>query len=131
MFEIKNDLAAKTIRLRITGRMDVAEARDAADQSCRATDAYNGAEHMILADMRGLVTLSPEAAAVMGESIAYQRRRGVVLCAHLSDSSITRLQAQRVAREASPTDSVTIDVVSLAEAEEVLSERRPMLARLR
>jgi hypothetical protein len=84
---------------------------------------------MLIADMRGLAPLSQESAKLMGEAIAFQRAHGIVLCAHLSDSSITRLQAKRLAREATPNDKVTIEVVSPEEAERVLDERRPTLKR--
>lgn len=127
MIEIKNDIPGRTIRIRVASPVTDAELRDTAIELRRATDAYHGAEHMTLADMRGLLPFSPELAAVMGETITYQRRRGVVLCAHLSDSSIMRLQAKRLAREASPNDTITIDVISIDEAEKLLSEHRPNL----
>jgi hypothetical protein len=43
---------------------------------------------------------------------------------HLSDDSVARLQAARLARQASPYDDSTFDVVSLDEAEKVLTELR-------
>lgn len=131
MFEVKNDIADRTIRIRVSGVIREADLREASEELRRITDRYNGSEHMLIADMRGLVPMSPECAALMGETIEYQRRRGVVLCAHLSDSSIIRLQAKRLAREAWSDDRMTIDVVSLEEAEKVLSEHRPTLARRR
>jgi len=127
MIEIDNDIPSRTIRVRMASPITDTELIDAVPLMKRASDAYRGAEHMTLADMRGLNPLSPDQAALMGEAIAYQRRRGVVLCAHLSDSSIMRLQAKRLGREASPHDTTTIDVVSLDEAEKVLAERRAAL----
>ena len=98
--------------------------RDFSREYREATDLYAGKKHLVLADMRGLRSSVPEAAAVFGEAIGYARKRGVVCCAHLSDSTIARLQAARLAREFSPGDDVTIDAVSLEEAEKVLAEER-------
>ncbi len=92
-----------------------------------ATDSYGGGKHLVLADMRGLKPATPEVAEIMGEAIGYARSRGVACCAHLSDSSIQRLQTARLAREASPHDDVTTDVVSPEEAERVLEEARARL----
>jgi hypothetical protein len=131
MFEVENDIPARTIRCQISGAVSEAELREAVEAMRRATDAYGGSEHMVLADLRGLAPLSPAGAALMGASIAYQRQRGVVFCAHLADSSIIRLQAKRVSREVSPDDRITVDVISLDEAEKALSERRPSLGRRR
>jgi hypothetical protein len=47
-----------------------------------------------------------------------------VCCAHVSDVTVTRLQAGRIARQASEGDDVTIDCVSIEEAERALRERR-------
>lgn len=89
-----------------------------------ATRSYGGGNHLVLADMRGLKPADPAAAEVMGSAIGYARAHGVACCAHISDSTVARLQARRLAREASPEDDVTIDVVSLEEAEQVLEEAR-------
>ncbi len=89
-----------------------------------ATDSYGGGRHVVLADMRGLKPAGAEAADIMGNAIGYARARGVACCAHISDSTIARLQAARLAREASADDDVTTDVVSLEEAERVLEEAR-------
>ena len=64
----------------------------------RITNLFRG-EHIVLADMRGMSVLAPEAAELFGEVIRYGRMHGAVLCVHLSDSSITRLQAARLARD--------------------------------
>ena len=81
-----------------------------------------GAKHMVIADMRGMKPLHPPVAKLLGEAIGYGRRNGAVLCAHVSDHTVQRLQAARVARENSPTDDITVDVSSVAEAERVVSE---------
>jgi hypothetical protein len=127
MFSVRNDVRARTIHLTLNGTIRDAELRQCIDQMRAATDAYHGTEHMVLADMRGMAALPPDVSALMGETMAYQRRRGVVLCAHLSDSSIIRLQAKRLAREAQPDDKATVEVVSLEEAQRVLAEARPGL----
>ncbi len=103
------------------------EMKEWADAYIAATDAYAGGPHLVLADMRGLKPAGPESAEIMGNAIAYARTRGVACCAHLSDSTIQRLQTARLAREASPHDDVTTDVVSPEEAERVLEEARVRL----
>ncbi|HEX7118640.1 MAG TPA: hypothetical protein VF212_07630 [Longimicrobiales bacterium] len=100
------------------------EMQEWADAYIAATDSYGGGSHVVLADMRGLKPAGAEAAEIMGKAIGYARSRGVVCCAHISDSTIARLQAARIAREASPNDDVTTDVVSIDEAELVLAEAR-------
>lgn len=104
--------------------MSEQEMKEWAEAYVAATDAYAGGHHLVLADMRGLKPAGPEAAQIMGNAIGYARARGVACCAHLSDSTISRLQAARLAREASPSDDVTTDVVSFDEAERVLDEAR-------
>jgi hypothetical protein len=125
-YAIKNDQAKRTVLVRLTGMMDEATMRVAMDQYKRATDEYRGGEHLVFADLQGLIA-SQDAAEVLGEAIGYGRKRGVTRCVHLSDVTITRLQARRVARENSPGDDVTIDVVSEAEAQQVLAELREQL----
>jgi|HubBroStandDraft_4_1064222.scaffolds.fasta_scaffold547386_1 hypothetical protein len=122
MIEMKNDRASRTVRVRMSGAVSLEE-MVAADKTLRAmSDEYRGALHVVLADMRGFRPLAPEVAEVMGAGIAYTRRRGVVHCAHLSDSSIVRLQAARLVREAVVGDPAITEVVSLEEAERVLEE---------
>jgi len=69
----------------------------------------------------------PPAAKLLGDAIGYGRRNGCVLCAHISDHTVQRLQAARVARENSATDDITVDVSSVDEAERVVSEARSRL----
>ncbi|HEX7665941.1 MAG TPA: hypothetical protein VF407_15545, partial [Polyangiaceae bacterium] len=87
-----------------------------------AAGSYKGAPFAMIADMRDLVPLSPKAAAVLGEAIAFGRKAGVVVCAHLSSSGIIRLQANRVAREATPGQAGNYDVVSMDEAWKLTGE---------
>lgn len=127
MWEVKNDPEKRTIYVRMSGFMREDEMKEWAEAYKAATDSYGGGKHLVLADMRGLKPATPEVAEIMGEAIGYARSRGVACCAHLSDSSIQRLQTARLAREASPHDDVTTDVVSPEEAERVLEEARARL----
>ena len=124
MFEVVNHPKRRTIITRMSGGFDEAQMRDWASHYKRATDSYGGHPHLVLADMRGLLTCAPKVAEIMMEAIAYARRRGVACCAHISDQTVTRLQAARIARRASEGDDVTVDCVSLEAAEEVLLEKR-------
>ena len=127
MWEVKNDPEKRTIYVRMSGFMREDEMKEWAEAYKAATDTYKGEKHLVLADMRGLKPAGPEAAEIMGQAIGYARARGVACCAHLSDSTIARLQAARLAREAAVGDDVTTDVVSLEEAERVLAEARSRL----
>jgi hypothetical protein len=108
----------------MSGIFDEAAMRDWAGRYRRATDAFGGRPHLVLADMRGMKPTHPQVAAILGDEIGYARRNGCVRCAHLSDDSVQRMQAARVARMASPGDDVTVTVNSVAEAERVLDEAR-------
>ena len=108
----------------MSGHFTESEMRAWAAEYRRATDLYAGKPHLVLADMRGLLTCTPNVAAIMMETIGYARQRGVACCAHVSDVTVTRLQAARIARQASDGDDVTIDCVSVDEADQVLRERR-------
>jgi len=129
-FFVRNDQEKRTIHVLMKGTFDAEVMRAFSDEYLRATDEYRGKAHLVFADMRGMKPASPEAAAVLGSAIGQARKRGVRCCAHLSDSTIQRLQARRVARENSPGDDVTVDVVSEAEATKVLAEKRELLVRL-
>ena len=127
MIDIKNDRAKRTIRVTMVGAIKLDEVKAKVAIMKKVTDGYEGAPHLVLADMRGMKATAPDVADVMGEAIAYQRRHGVVHCAHLSDSSTTRLQMARLARQAVEGDPGMTEVVSLEEAERVLDEIRAKL----
>jgi ATP-dependent helicase YprA (DUF1998 family) len=110
------------------GKFDARTMREFADEYVKATETYQGKAHVVLADMRGMLPLQPEVAHIMGQGIGFGRANGAKRCAHLSDDTIQRLQAARIARLSSPNDTVTVDVVSLEEAEAVLVEARRSLA---
>jgi hypothetical protein len=124
MFEVSNDMNRRTITIKLSGFIRPNEMRDCAVVYRTATDAYAGGRHLVLADMRGLRALEPESAAIFGEVVMYGRQKGCALCAHVSDSTIARLQTARVASESSPDDDITVDCVSLEEAQRVLTEAR-------
>ncbi|MFP2904468.1 hypothetical protein ACLESD_05310 [Pyxidicoccus sp. 3LFB2] len=124
MFEVTNDMNRRTVTVRMSGFIRPTEMKDFVTAYKTATDTYNGGRHLVLADMRGLRTLEPESAALFGEVVAYGRARGCLMCAHVSDSTISRLQTARVASEAAPNDPITVDCISLDEAHTQLAKAR-------
>jgi hypothetical protein len=123
-FEVVLDVAARTISTRMTGLFSEADMHAWAKQYHDATDKFQGKKHMVIADMRGMKTVHPSIANIMGIEIGYAREHGVVLCAHLSDDTVQRLQARRVARQNSLADNVTVDVSTIQEARRVIDEAR-------
>jgi len=124
MFEVTNDTNRRTVTVRLSGFVRPNEMKEFATRYRAETDAYGGGRHLVLADMRGLRALEPESAAIFGEVVAYGREKGCVMCAHVSDSTIARLQTARVASEATPGDDLTVDCVSLEEAKKQLDKAR-------
>ncbi len=127
MFEVNIDRARHTITFRASGALTVEEMKKILGEAKWATDGFRGEPHLVLADMRGMSPLSPEGTALFGEVIRYGRTHGTICCVHLSDSSIARLQAARVAREASPYDDITVNVVSMEEGERIIAEKEKQL----
>jgi hypothetical protein len=123
-FEVVLDLANRTIFIRMTGLFSEADMHAWAKQYHDATDKFQGFQHMVIADMRGMKTVHPSIASIMGGEIGYAREHGVVLCAHLSDDTVQRLQARRIARQNSPSDNVTVDVGTIEEARKVVHEAK-------
>src|SRR5262249_42283196 len=126
--EIRVDRAKQTVYCRMSGVFGETEMRQWASEYRRATDAFRDRPHLVLADMRGMKPTHPDVAAIMGQAIAYSRSHGCVRCAHLSDDTVQRIQAVRVARLASPGDDVTVIVGTVVEAERVLEEARREIA---
>jgi hypothetical protein len=124
MFEVTNDMNRRTVTVRLSGFVRPPEMKEFVNAYKSATDSYSGGRHLVLADMRGMRTLEPESAALFGEVVAYGRQRGCLMCAHVSDSTIARLQTARVAAEAAPNDDITMDCVSLEEAHLQLAKTR-------
>jgi hypothetical protein len=123
-FEVVVDLANRTLSTRMTGLFSEADMVAWAKEYREGTYKFQDRKHMVIADMRGMKTVHPSIANIMGAEIGYAREHGVVLCAHLSDDTVQRLQARRVARQNSPGDNVTVDVTSLPEARKVIDEAR-------
>ncbi len=121
---LRNAPTERTIYVRMEGKLDAASMREFADEYRKITDSYAGGPHYVLADMRGMVPAQPEVAQMLGSAIGYARSRGVKLCAHVSDDTVQRLQAARLARQNAVGDGVTVECVSPEEAERVLRERR-------
>jgi hypothetical protein len=127
MFEVTISRGRSTIIFRVSGTITMDELKKMLDEATWATDGFKGEPHIVLADLRGMAPLSQQAGAMMGEFIKYGRTHGTICCVHLSDSSISRLQAARLAREASPYDDITINVVSIEEADRVVQEKQAEL----
>ena len=123
-FTVRNVPADRTIHIRMSGRFDISTMRAFCDQYKAVTDTYAKGAHYVIADMRGMVPAQPEVGLMLGSAIGYARARGVRLCAHLSDDTVQRLQAARLARQSTPGDDVTVDVASLEEAARVIAEHR-------
>jgi hypothetical protein len=111
--------SGKILECHMTGLFSETDMLAAASEMRRQTDAMQGQRHIVVADMRGMKTVHPSIARHMGEAIRYQRERGCVLCVHVSDDTVQRLQVRRVAREYSPNDDVTIEAESIDEARKV------------
>jgi hypothetical protein len=88
---------------------------------------YKGRMHMLIADLRGMKTLAPSTGKILGEWMTHHRSAGLALCVHISDESVQRLQVARIARQNSPNDDITVDVVSIDEAHRVVDELRGRL----
>lgn len=118
VFEVKNDLKRRIVYIRLSGLFDEETLRPWCEVYRRkATAPYKDRRHIVIADMRGMKTVRPNVAALFGAEIGYARAHGTVLCVHVSDDTVQRLQAARIARQSSPSDDVTIDVDSVEEAE--------------
>src|SRR5262245_9938524 len=127
-FEIRDDRAKRTIYTKMSGIFTHEEMRAWCAEYRKATDSYRERPHLVLADMRGMKATHPDVAALLGAEIGYARSHGCVRCAHVSDDTVQRLQAARVARQHSPGDDVTVEVGSSEEAESVLEEARRELS---
>lgn len=122
MISIESFPDRRVLVIRMSGNVTLEELHLGMRDMTMAASAYRGAPFAMIADMRDLLPLSPEAAAALGEAIAYGRKSGVAVCAHLSTSGIIRLQANRVAREATPGQAGNYDVVSMEEAWQLVTE---------
>jgi hypothetical protein len=115
-YSIRNVGYERTIYIRMTGRFDMSLMRAFAAEYRQATDSYEGHEHLVLADMRGLSPLLPEIGHVFSAAVGYARVRGVICCAHLSDDATQKWQAARLTRQDKPANDVTMNFATLDEA---------------
>jgi hypothetical protein len=122
MYEAIVNRGRRLITFKASGNLTLQELQQCYEEGKWATDAFKGEQHIVLADMRGLVPLSEDKLKIFGDIIRYGRERGCIACVHLSDSSIARLQHSRIAREAAPHDTATINVVSIEEGDRVINE---------
>ncbi|HEX9296958.1 MAG TPA: hypothetical protein VF881_14040 [Polyangiaceae bacterium] len=123
-YSIRNVLYERTIYIRMSGRFDAALMREFAVEYGRITDEYQGKQHLVLADMRGMAPLLPEVGQIFEGGIGYARARGVMFCVHLTDNATQKWQADRLARRATPANDVTLNVETMEEALSALEEAR-------
>jgi hypothetical protein len=126
-YTVRNEPSERTIYIRMEGYFGEQEMKNFIRDALEATESYDGKPHLVLADMRGMQITSLEVSKLLGEYIGEARRKGVSRCAHLSTSTVQKLQAARLARENSPGDDVTVNVVSIEEANKLLGEARRQL----
>jgi hypothetical protein len=115
-YSIRNVAYERTIYIRMTGKFDMGLMRTFAAEYRQATDTYDGHDHLVLADMRGLSPLLPEVGRVFAASVGYARAHGVICCAHLSDDATQKWQAARLARQDQPANDVTTNFATVEEA---------------
>jgi hypothetical protein len=123
-YSVRNEPSERTIYIRMEGIFEESQMRELCKLYLDVTRSYQGQPHLVLADMRGMHIASLDVAKLLGEAIGEARKIGVACCAHLSSSTVQKLQAARLARENSPDDDVTVNVVSPEEAHKVLEEAR-------
>jgi hypothetical protein len=129
MFKIVNRPMLRTITVQMSGYISEEEATRAEAEFRRAVDGYRGKPYLVLADGRGQKPTSAAVAEILQRTIHYGRAHGTACCVHLYDSAIARLQAARLAREVmgGTDDTVTVEVISTEEADQVLKEERQRL----
>lgn len=129
MFKIFNQPMIRTITVQMSGYLSEEEAHAAELEFRRAVDSYRGKPYLVLADGRGSKPTNAAVAEIIQRTIGYGRLHGTAVCVHLFDSAIARLQTARLAREVmgGADDTITIEVVSMDEAELVLKEQRQRL----
>jgi hypothetical protein len=127
LLEVKVNRTLRIITARMSGLFSEADMRQAAAEMISRTDELGGKRHIVVADMRGMKTVHPSIAAIMGEGIGYGRKNGCALCLHVSDDTVQRLQAARIGRQNAVHDDVTIDVDSPEEAQRLAREYQKYL----
>ena len=128
-YSIRNVAYERTIYIRMTGKFDMGLMRAFAAEYRQATDCYEGNDHLVLADMRGLSPLLPEVGHVFAAAVGYARGHGVICCAHLSDDATQKWQAARLARQDKPANDVTMNFATVDEALAALESIRKQFRR--
>ncbi len=128
-WNVRIDKVNRTVFCAMSGIFDEESMRKAGQEIRQATVGFRGQEHVYLADMRGMKAAKAPVAALLGEAIGWTRKHGVVFCAHVSDDTVQRLQALRVARQSTAGDDITVDCASYPEAERVVREASDKLLR--
>jgi hypothetical protein len=123
-FSVKNEPSERTIYVRMAGFFEESEMKQFIQLYLEATASYEGKPHVVLADMRELQISSLDVSKLLGDAIGKARQQGVTCCAHLTSSTVVKMQMARLAREHSQGDDVTVNVGSLDEANKVLAEAR-------
>lgn len=123
-YSVKNETAERTIHLRMEGFFEESEMKEFVRLFIEASASYGGQPHLVLADMQGLQISSLDVAKLLGDAIGKAREQGVACCAHLTSSTVVKMQMARLAREHSLDDDVTVNVGSIEEANKVLAEAR-------
>jgi hypothetical protein len=123
-FSVKNEPSERTIYVRMAGFFEESEMKEFIRLYLEATASYGGKPHVVLADMRELQISSLDVSRLLGDAIGKARQQGVTCCAHLTSSTVVKMQMGRLAREHSHGDDVTVNVGSLEEANKVLAEAR-------
>jgi hypothetical protein len=113
VIEVTPNYATRIMEARMSGLYSEQDMRRASELLHEVTKGFAGKRHIVIADMRGMKAVHPSLATILGEAIGYQRANGCVLCLHVSDDTVQKLQVARVARKYSPQDDVTVDVDSV------------------
>ena len=123
-YSVKNETGDRALPVRMEGFFDEGEMKAFVQLLLEASASYGGQPHLVLADMRGLQISSLDVARLLGEAMGKARRQGVTCCAHLTSSTVVKMQMVRLAREHSQGDDVTVNVSSPEDANKVLAEAR-------
>jgi hypothetical protein len=124
LYSVRNDTSERTLYLQMEGFFEENEMKAFVQLFLEASESYAGKPHLVLADMRELQISSLDVSKLLGDAIGKARQQGVTCCAHLTSSTVVKMQVARLAREHSHGDDATVNVSSLEEANKVLAEAR-------
>lgn len=123
-YSVRNEPQERTVYIRMEGFFEESDMKEFIRLMLEASSSYAGKSHLVLADMRELQISSLDVSKLLGEGIGTARKQGVTCCAHLTSSTVVKMQVARLAREHSQGDDATVNVSSLEEAYKVLAEAR-------